>query len=197
MRSNILFWLSSLLLVAGLWGCTPQSPEDRVLSSRAEYTVQSANALPQRQVTDATMEDVAMDEGENGAEDETAGAAEAELATEESEGEGIAEAIDEEGMMEIPVTSSVLFDVVMTFSGNDPLPGVTLDIVHKDPFDQIKTTRRQYIETPTLTKGQVLQTDFVLEDLSFEEGDTFEVELRGDIPPGERSEYREFAEAGN
>lgn len=189
-KFNSMAWLISLLVALAVAGCAPQDPVQQALASRAEYTVQSASFLPQRQVSDASMEDEMLSEG-----DEIAGDEEAlDEATDEG-GPVDVDAMEEDAdMVSAPVATPILFDVVLTFAGNDPLPGITLDVVHKDPFDNVKEVRRQYVETPNLMKGTVQQSDFVLEDFAFEEGDTFEVELRLDVSPEEYGEYRELAQ---
>jgi len=187
-KHRTLIWSLFLLLPISL-ACQTQTPEQMVNELRGQYSVQSTSFLPQQQLSDASEADAAMQEGEepDSAVTEPAASADDETAS-------IEDTVDEEGFaVAEPQPMSILFDVVLSFDGHKPLPGLTLDIVHKDPFDKIKDTRRHFIETANLVKGDVLQQDFVLEDFNFEEGDQFTIEIRSPIPAEEQGEYHEYA----
>jgi hypothetical protein len=186
-KQRTLIWSLILLLPIAL-ACQTRTSEQRVNELRGQYSVQSTSFLAQKQLSDASEADAALQEGE-----EPDGAAEP-VANADNETASIEDTVDEEGFaVAEPQPTSILFDVLLSFDGRKPLPGLTLDIVHKDPFDKIKDTRRHFIETANLVKGDVLQQDFVLNDFNFEEGDQFAIEIRSPIAAEEQGEYREFA----
>jgi len=188
--------LSAVLLLAG---CAQKSPEEQVAETRAEYTVQLNAFLPQ----EPEAEEPAAEEGEEMAEGEEAMAEEGgeemagdEMAGDEMAGDEMAGEGDEAMADEGPRTAEILFDLIVQFDGDEPLPGITVDISHADPFEKEKAVYHHWIETGDMIKGQTNQESFVKEIPNFETGDVFSVDLRSYVPPEERSEYREFAEAG-
>jgi hypothetical protein len=89
----------------------------------------------------------------------------------------------------------ILLDVTVRGDARPPLPGITVDVTMVDGARSEKARRRVWIDTSALGPGGE-QTTLVLEDLDFAPGDGFWVEVRTPVPPAERGEYREFAEAG-
>lgn len=188
-KHRTLIW-SLLLMLPFFLACQAQTPEQIVNEARSQYNVQITGSLPQQPVSDASEADEALQEGED-----TDSADADQPASPDSDEASIEDTVDEEGcaLPEEQQPVPVLFDVIVSFDGRKPLPGVTVDIEHKDPFDKVKGTYRQFIETPNMAKDDVLLKDFVLEDVSYEPGDLFILEIRSPIPPEEQSEYREFA----
>jgi hypothetical protein len=191
--------LAAVLLLAG---CAQKSPEERVAETRAEYTVRLNAFLPQ----EPEVEEPAAGEGEEMAgEDEEmaeegeemAGEGEEAMAADEMEGGDEEMAGEGEEMAaEGPHTAEILFDLIVQFEGDEALPGITVDISHADPFEQEKAVYHHWIETGDMIKGETKQESFVMAIPDFETGDVFSVDLRSYVPPEERGEYREFAEAG-
>lgn len=149
-----------------LAACQPKDPPVRVAQIRSEYTVK----LKTWRVVAPEAEGEA-NLGEPGA--------------------ALGETPTETGSR--PVT--IMFDVRVTFLGREPLPGITLDITHADPFEKEKDHRRHWIETPKFIKGTSEDIDFELGGFAFVDGDVFSVDLLQFVPEDVRGEYREFAEA--
>ena len=188
------------LVALALTACAQKSPEERVAEARTKYSIRSTSFLPQEPAAPVD----AMDEGMMGDEmvDETSdGEMPADAATEDSvdgtmddaDGDAMADAGGEgDGMA--TAKHEVLFDLIVQFDGNDPLPGVTVEITHADPFEKEKGSFRHYLETGPMVKSETKQLSFTVPDLDFVDGDLFSVDIRGHVPPEERGEYREFAE---
>lgn len=85
----------------------------------------------------------------------------------------------------------IVLDVLVEWSGNEPLPGLTLDVSMADPAGAEKVSRKVWIETAQLRRGGE-QLALVLDDLPWQPGDGFFVEVRPSVPAAERGEYREF-----
>lgn len=193
----VLSFVATLLLVA----CPSKTPEQMVAEKRAKYVVQ----LNTWRLVEPPVEEMPMDEGMAGEEGAEAGeamaVASAAAATEEAaEGEEMGEEIEEgmgEEMMaeEGPRTATIFFDLIVQFTGREPLDGITVDITHADPFEQEKTVARHWIETGDMTKAETRQVSFEREFENYDEGDVFSVSLRSYVPPEEIGEYREFAAA--
>lgn len=213
--STLMLALALACLVLG--ACAPQDPEERLLEIRSRYTVKLNTWLPKEDLAPdpvpvdaaAVIDDEVMAGdgtegdamGDEAAEGEMAGDAMAgdEMAGDEMEGEAGEMMAGEEMAMEPvgPQPTSILFDLVVRFEGDEPLPGITVDITHADSNETVKDTRRHWIDTSDLVSGVSEQKDFVLDGFLLEEGDIFSVELRQVIPPAERSAYRELAGLGS
>jgi len=181
---RVLFRSLTLVAVLLAFGCPEQPPEVRIAETRAQYSLHSPHFL----VEETEAEEVlSAEDFESGEEDA--------MEPMEAEAEGEGEGEGEEGQMEPegPRPVNVLFDVMVNFEGlRDGLPGITLDITHKDPFDQVKADYRQWVDTTKVRKGNPQQLSFEREVPDFESGDTFEIELRGYVPPDEWGDYKEF-----
>ena len=180
------------VLVASLFlaGCPEKSPELVVAEQRAKYTVKLNTFMAKEPEPAETME---VMEGEMAAAaEEAAVAEEAEMVEEGAEGEGEEEMAEPEG----PSSTTVFFDLLVNYDGRDaPLPGITVDISHADPFEKEKGAYKHWIDTSGMVRGQMTQFDFELDVPDFETGDVFSVDLRSNIPPEEFGDYREFATA--
>lgn len=181
---SILIWsLFAALLMA--WGCAEKSPMEKIAETRAQYTVQLNAWLPQEPEVEP-VETVEGDELE-GAESE---GGEAEMV---EETDPAAEEMSEEAIEPEPLSTDILFDVILYFNGNESLPGITLDIVHAGPNEQVKATYRYWADTADMRKGNPRQFNFVLQIPGFESGDIFSMEVRQPIGEAEIGEYNEFA----
>jgi len=179
-----------LVAMMGTVGCTPSDPIKRIAQSRQDYTVVLNNFLIREP---SAAEPEPMMEGE-----ETAGEMDTEAAPaddEAVEGEGM----ETSGFEPEPVgpqPKNIFFDLLVGFDGSHPLTGLTVEISQVDPFQQERATYRHYLDLSSLQSGSI-QTDFVLENVMFEDGDGFSVDLRPVVPEAERGEYQEFAAAGS
>lgn len=185
------------LLLGAVIACQPKSPEEKIAAERAAYTVELNSWFPREPEPEVTGDA----EGE-AAEGEAAAEATAVAEGEEAAGEA-APAEGEEGELEVvdvdaagPRMVNVFFDLIVLFEGDDPLPGLTLDISQADSGGAEKQSFRHYQELPAHIKGETKQVSFELEGIEFAEGDQFSVALRKVVPPEEQGEYREFASAG-
>lgn len=179
--------LSLLLLVVLAVACAPTDPVTRVDEARAKYTVQLNNWL------DRTPSPPAAETAEEEVAEVAAVAAEsAEAAAVEETMMGEGEEIEVDTG---PQPISILFDIAVRFDGNDPLPGVTIELIQQDADGNAKETRRQYVETAGARRGSPKQVDFELDGFLVEEGDQFGVSIRQAVPPQDHGEYREYAEA--
>lgn len=197
-----------LLLLAG---CQSETFEERVTRLRQGYTISSSGFVVKQTpppVAPGVAEGVMATEGEPAVEGEAAAPEGEGMAAEEGATEAAAEAAasageateGEDGIMVedlMPVKQDVLLDLLVR-NGNvrGSLPGLTLDITQVDAAGNEKAHWRAWIDTSGIERGPGTQLTHELTDVEFEEGDTFEVELRTPVPPGERGEYREFTPEG-
>ncbi len=188
--SNRILACSFLVLVAlALTACPQKSPEVQVLEARSKYSLEPTGFLVQEIETEETAAEMAAGE------EVAATTAEAAATAEEAAGE---EAMDEEtAAPQGPRSVAVMFDLMVRFNATgDALPGITVEIVHKDPFQKEKGRHLTWAETPGLRKGEERQVPVRLEVENYEDGDEFSVEWNAFVPPEKRGDYREFAEAG-
>lgn len=181
-------WLCALLAVAtvGLAGCSQKSPEERVAELRRHY-----NAELNSFVIEETPLEPAPASAEEGLVGE--GMAGEGMAGEEMEGgmEG------EEAMAEpVEVRKDVVLDVLVQNRATEPLAGLTLDIGLVDADKNEKAHYRHWVDTSNLLKGRGESFVHRIEDVPYEDGDAFYVEIRTPVPAAERGEYQEFATAG-
>ncbi|MEM1181457.1 MAG: hypothetical protein AAGM22_24145 [Acidobacteriota bacterium] len=191
-------FLALLLLLTA--GCQEKSPEEKIAEARASYVVELNSWFPREPEPEPIAEDAAAEDGE---------AADGEAAdgdgADETEGEDAAgeEAAGEEEVAVLdvdaagPQTVNLLFDLIVLFEGEEPLPGLTLDVSQADSSGAEKKLWRHYLELPPHVKTETKQVSFETPGVEFEEGDQFSVTLRKVIPPEERGDYREFASAGS
>jgi len=108
-------------------------------------------------------------------------------------GEIDAPAEEEADFEPVAISQRVLLDILIQHDSNEKLPGVTVDISMAAADGQEKDHWRVWFDTSDIEKANVTQFTHILEDVSYEEGDGFFVEVRQAIPEEERSEYKEFA----
>lgn len=197
-----------LLLLAG---CQSETFEERVTRLRQGYTISSSSFAvkpPPPPVAPGVAEGDAATEGEPAAEGEAATPEEEGLTAEEGAPEAAAEAAGaageaaegEDGILVedlIPVKQDVLLDLVVRNDNvRGSLPGLTLDVTQVDAAGNEKADWRAWIDTSGIQRGPGSQLTHELTDVEFAEGDTFRVEVRNPVPPGERGEYQEFTPQG-
>ena len=184
------------MIATGLVACEQPTHEERVAELRGRYDAE-LNGFAVREVPAVVdVETVTPGEGE--------GAPAADEAAEEvmEEDAGVVDVAGEEGEAgegeemaeEVPMQKDVILDIVVRHDAPEMLPGLTLDVSHADAQEVEKEHYRIWVDTATLAKGESLQVNETLEDVDFQEGDRFFVEVRRDVPPAERSEYREYAQ---
>ena len=96
----------------------------------------------------------------------------------------------------VELSQDVTLDILIRHESFEKLPGVTVDILMQSAANQEKGRWTMWADTADLEKGTHLQLTHVLEDVPYEEGDGFFVEVRSPIPPDERADYPEFAAGG-
>ena len=89
------------------------------------------------------------------------------------------------------VRTDAILDILVSTDGEEQLPGLTLDIEHLDAERRAKDRCTFWVETAALARGQSAQVSHVLENVAWETGDAYSVEVRRPIPPGAVG-YREF-----
>lgn len=167
------------LAAVGLTACGPSDPQERVAELRGRYTAE----LNSFSVQEVPLEPEPLPGEEGEMEGEEAAAEEA------AGGEG-------EGMEPVPVRKDALLDILIQNRANEPLPGLTLDVTLVDADKNEKARYRPYMDTSGLLKGRGESFIHRVEDVPYEPGDGFHVEVRHPIPAAERGEYREFSAAG-
>ena len=94
---------------------------------------------------------------------------------------------------DIELAQMIRLDVLIQHRSEERLPGITVDISMIDSSQAEKGHWRVWFDTSDVTKATVTQFTHVLEDVGYEEGDGFFLEVRHPVPVEERGEYREFS----
>lgn len=191
----VLFVLCVTAVLTIACGGGPKDPAERIDQIRSGYEA-SLNGFVVEQVPQTGEPDVvSMDMGaeDEAAQGETAGAAEGEAGA----GDEMAGEAGTEGS-EVSTRQDAVLDILLSLHRRDTLPGITVDIeqVGPEPEHAVKATYHAYLDTSDIQQGGGTQVSYRLENVDYQEGDGFHVEVRYPIPPGERGEYREFQEAG-
>ena len=97
----------------------------------------------------------------------------------------------------VTVDQDVMLDVAVNRGdtaglGDASLPGITLDVTQHDAAGREKRRWRVWVDTAGLAKGSTVEAHPEVKDVDYRPGDRFEVEVRGEVPPAQRGEYREF-----
>ncbi|NND71298.1 MAG: hypothetical protein HKN43_06945 [Rhodothermales bacterium] len=169
-------------------GCNIKSTQEQVAAARAQYTV-TLNDVTAAEELEPELEN------EAGLAESAAEAAEIASATEEAAAEG--EETDEGAMGmedEGPQSTNVLFDILVSFQGKNPLDGITVDVTHVDEDEEEKGVYLQFVDTAGMLDGETRQVDFELEGVAVEDGDAFSVTLASGVPAN-AGDYREFSQA--
>lgn len=166
-------------------GGAPESPADQLEEIRSRYAAE-LNGFAVHQVPVAA-------EGEEPMMPEGAPTGVVEEAAEEVAGEEAMPTAEP-----VAVRQDVILDILLSRESREALPGITVDIEHVGPEPEraVKATHRAYLDTSDVLRGAGTQVVYRLEDVDYQEGDGFHVEIRHPIPAGERGEYREFQEFG-
>lgn len=176
----------SVTALLTLAACEQPTPEERVAAMRAEYEAQ-LNSFNVREVPVVVEADTMEEAGEEG---------EAADATEEQPAEGEEGEEGAEELMEpVPVRQDVMLDIVLRkLSGTERMEGITLDVYQMAAGDEEneKASYRIWVDVSRLNPGSRQAVTHVLEDVDYEEGDGFAVEVRQPVPPEIRGEYKEF-----
>ena len=99
----------------------------------------------------------------------------------------------------VTVDQDVVLDVTVnrsdagTAGDTASLSGITLDVTQHDAAGREKRRWRVWVATEGLAQGAANERQAELEDVDYRPGDRFEVEVRGEVPPAQRGEYREFS----
>lgn len=177
--------LCAAVLVIGLVleACGPSSPAEKIAQTRALYSARlNGFVVEEEPIAEELDVGVAVEEVEATGED-----APVEESIDEAEIEEIAD------FEPVAVSQRVLLDILIKHDSYDKLPGITVEISMSDPGGQEKNHWRVWFDTSDIEKANVTQFTHILEDVSYEEGDGFFVEVRHPVPEEERGEYREFA----
>lgn len=167
---------SILLAVFLAAGCAPKSPADKVAELRGHYSARLNGFLLEEEPLVTEVPEL-----------------EAVEITDEGLVDGVEPGVVEEEMAAIEVREKVRLDILIQHRSNENLPGITVDISMVDSAEKEKGHWRVWFDTSEVTKATVTQFTHILEDVGYEEGDGFFVEIRHPIPVEERGDYREFS----
>lgn len=165
-----------LLAAVVIAACAPKSPEEKVAGLRGFYSARLNGFILEEEpmVTEVP-----------------------ELEAVEIVGEGEVDGVATEELMEetspVEVEETVRLDILIQHRSDEILPGLTVDVSMVDSSENEKGHWRVWFDTSEVTKATVTQFTHILEDVGYEEGDGFFVEVRHPVPADERSEYREFS----
>ncbi len=155
------------LLAGALAGCAEKSPEERVAEIRSRYKA-DLNGFYVEETPLALAVDAAV-AGE----------------------EAAAEAPEVE---EVALKRDAHLDILVRHDSFEKLPGLTVDISMASADGGEKGHWRLWLDTAGIERANPTQFSHVLEDVPYEPGDGFMVEVRP-VPADERGDYREFAAA--
>lgn len=177
-RKSILA-LTALCLAVPVLGLAcasePEDPAEQVSEIRSRYSAQ-LNGFVVHQVPETPAEPPVEVPGESAEP----------VADDRAEGVEVLEPV--------PVAQAVTLDILVSREGRESLPGLTLDVTHVDAREEEKASWKVYLDVADVHRGPGTQIAYRLEDVEYEEGDGFHVEVRHPVPAAERGEYREFQE---
>jgi hypothetical protein len=162
-------------------GCGPKSPEERVADLRGHYSARLNGFILEEEPVLAEVAEVPELEAVEIIDDGTV--------------DGVDPAAAEEELAVVEVEEKVRLDILIQHRSDEILPGITVDISMVDSAQEEKGHWRVWFDTSEVTQATVTQFTHILEDVSYEEGDGFFVEVRHPIPVEERGDYREFSQA--
>jgi hypothetical protein len=94
------------------------------------------------------------------------------------------------------IDQDVVLDLAVNRGAGDAddtgLPGITVDVTQLDAAGREKRRWRIWVDTAGLVKGSTAEAHPEVKDVDYRPGDRFAAEVRGEVPPAERGEYREF-----
>jgi hypothetical protein len=168
---------AGLILLIGVTalGCAQKSPEEKVAELRSYYSARLNGFILEEEPLVAEVPDPdALAEVEEDVEDV------------------LGEEAPTGPTGEVEVEQKVRLDILIQHRSEERLPGITVDISMVDPDQVEKNHWRVWFDTSEVPKATVTQFTHILEDVGYEEGDGFFLEVRHPIPVEERGEYREF-----
>lgn len=161
-------------------GCGPKSPEDKIAKMRSLYSARLNGFILEEEPVVAAVPEVP------------------ELEAVEIIDDGTVDGVDPEAVEMEPVVveveEKVRLDILIQHRSDENLPGITVDISMVDTAEVEKGHWRVWFDTSNVTQATVTQFTHILEDVEYEEGDGFFVEVRHPVPVEERGEYREFSQ---
>jgi hypothetical protein len=100
----------------------------------------------------------------------------------------------EDGAEPIPVPTrrDAVLDVIVQHDAYEALAGLTLDITLVDDGRNEIGRWLRWVDTEGLPKANQRPYSIVLEDVAYQEGYGFHVEVRHPVPVAERGDYREY-----
>ncbi len=189
----------AVLLLAAVSGCGhPKSHDEQVAELRSQYTAKLNGFAVKEQPTAGAMGDM----GQMGAQEGMPGsegaqpAAPAPSAPPPQGGEEVQSGDLAVPPAPTPVHQSAILDILVSRKGRVGLPGLTVDITQADPQGHEKGHWQAYLDVSSVLPGSGTQISYTLDDVQYQEGDGFYVEVREPVPAAERGEYREFQESG-
>jgi hypothetical protein len=90
------------------------------------------------------------------------------------------------------VRADAVLDIRVSTTAEEYLPGVTVDIEHVDAQRRHKDRDTVWVDTSTLVRGEAVTVTRLLENVDWDTGDGFSVEVRRAIPAEDRAAYKEF-----
>lgn len=181
----LVLWSVVVAMSISTLGCAPKSPEEKIAELRSFYSARLNGFIVEEEPIVAEMEwaaDVEIQE-------------EAPEAEPEVEADSELETDLEVAPEPLAVRQSVRLDILIQHRASERLPGITVEISMADAAGNEKGHWRVWFDTSDVEKATVTQFTHILEDVGYEEGDGFLVEVRHPVPEQERGEYREFAQA--
>lgn len=174
----------ALVLALTSAACGPKDPNAKVAQLRSYYKAEVNGFLVQGPPAEDPW-DVTEPPMEGELDEELA----EEVAGEELEGE----MADMEMEPVEPAVTNIQLDVLVRHRSPENLPGITVDVSMVDAGQNEKGHWLWWVDTADIAKSNVTQFTYVIEDVSYEEGDGFYVEVRHPVPAEERAQYREFS----
>ena len=162
-------------------GCGPKSPEEKVAQMRGLYSARLNGFILEEEPVMAEVAEVPELEAVEIVDDGTV--------------DGVDPTAAEDELAVVEVVQKVRLDILIQHRSDENLPGITVDISMVDSAEVEKGHWRVWFDTSNVTKATVTQFTHILEDVGYEEGDGFFVEVRHPIPVEERGDYREFSQA--
>jgi len=169
-----------LLIWVAAAGCALKSPEEKIAAVREQYSARLNGFILEEEPLLAEVPELEAVEI---------------LGDEEIDGVATGEVSEDPTEAEVEVMQKVRLDILIQHRSKEKLPGITLDISMVDSAETEKGHWRVWFDTSNVTEATVTQFTHILEDVGYEEGDGFFVEVRKPVPEAERGEYREFSQA--
>lgn len=178
----------AIVLCAVLLGCGKPTPLEQLEESRSLYKA-TLNSMFVRETPlfEESPASELADDGLVAAEDEAAAAA-----AEAGEGDPAAGLEDAVEPIPVPTRRDAVLDVIVQHDAYEPLNGLTLDITLVDDGRNEIGRWLRWVDTEGLPKANQRPYSIVLEDVAYEEGYGFHVEVRHPVPVAERGDYREY-----